>query len=108
MGGRERQSLVAVDQRVVAGKGVNQGAGLLVHRRVGVLPERGRLRTRCCSVEETDVSDLDLTEDALRDVQQVLEVEVDHSPRRRRASAYRGRSSSRTWSSSSPRLVRSM
>jgi hypothetical protein len=37
----QRQSLVAVDEGVVAGDGVQQGGGLGVQIRVGVLAERG-------------------------------------------------------------------
>jgi hypothetical protein len=42
--GGEREPLVAVDERVAAGDGVQQRRGLGVQVRVGVLAERGRLR----------------------------------------------------------------
>ena len=43
-----------------------------------------------------------------KDMEKVLDVEVDHSPSRLRASAYLGSSSSSTWSSNSDRLWFSM
>jgi hypothetical protein len=41
----ERKPLVAVDERAVPGDGVQQRRGLGVQVRVGILAQRGRLRT---------------------------------------------------------------
>lgn len=43
--GAEREALVAIDQRVVAGDRLRQSGGLLLERRVCILAEDRRLRT---------------------------------------------------------------
>jgi hypothetical protein len=66
---------------------VQQRGRLVVDRRIGVLTERRRLLSRRRGLRQTDVADLELTQHPPRDVQQVVQVEVDHRPSRSSASA---------------------
>ena len=75
----EPQSLVPVDQSVVADDRVQQRSGFVVQRGVGVRAERRRTRTGSCRLQQPDVAHLHRTAgSALGDVQEVLEVEEDH------------------------------
>jgi hypothetical protein len=65
---------------------VQQRGNLVVEREVGVLAERRGPWSRRRGVEQADVPHLDVTQRPARDVQQVVEVEVDHWPSRSRAS----------------------
>ncbi len=73
---------------MVACERVQQRCGLLGKARVGILSEGGGLRAGQCRFEQADIADLRRgAERPLRDVEQRVEVEEDHWPRRSRASA---------------------
>ncbi len=84
---RQRQTFVAVHQRLAAGQRMEEGGALAVDGRIGVLAERRRAWSGQCGLEEPDVAYPHVTERASRHVQQVVEIEVDHWPRRSSASA---------------------
>jgi hypothetical protein len=103
--GGQREPLVAVDERVVAGDGMQQRGGLGIQVRVGILAERGRLRAGQGRVQQPVVAyRAARPERPLRDMEQFGQRRVDHWPSRSSASAYRGSPSSSTRSSSSARL----
>ena len=92
VGGEPCETLVAIDEGVVAGERVQQRGGLEVERGVGIRPEGGGLRPGGGGGEQAVVAHQDLIAHGIPgDDQKVLEVEVlDHaSPSRRSASAYR-------------------
>lgn len=86
--GSEHEPLVAVDERVAARDGVQERGRLRVDRWVGVLAQVARLRSGEGRLEEPPITDGRWApEGTLGDVQDLVELEVDHSPRRLSASA---------------------
>jgi hypothetical protein len=86
-GSGQREPLVPVDKGMVARKRVQQGCSLRVDGGVGVFSESRGAGPGERGFEQPDVTDLHLAQRARIDVQQVVEVEVDHWPRRSSASA---------------------
>jgi hypothetical protein len=70
------ESPIAVDQCVIARERVDQRGGLLGKRRVRLAAERARPRPRGGGGQETSVAERNPGEDAVRDLDEIVEAEI--------------------------------
>ena len=74
----QSESLVAIDQGMVAGDGMQERGSLELEGGIGVLPEYRGAWSTYSRLEQADIPDGDVADSRLGDPQEVVKVEVSH------------------------------